>query len=128
MLKTKKYLKLKKSGRSYDYEGSNDTALTTLYFFLDDFYYYSVSEFKKLINNPAIEDGGGNETHWEKEGSKIIITLDFLDDEKIYENAFETTIEELIRILDHWDKLRKKMPEKIIMTRYDGTVILEGKD
>jgi len=128
MFKAKKYLKLKKSGGRYEFKGSNDAQLSTLYFFLEDFYYYSVIEFKKLINDPAVEDGGGNETHWEKEGDKIIITLDFLDNEKIYENAFETTTEELIRILDSWEELCKKMSEEILMIRQGRAVVLEGKN
>ena len=120
MLKVKKYLKLKKLGKRYEYEGSNDAVLFALYMFLDECY---SATLRKLINDPNVKRGGMNETHWRKEDNKIIIT--FLAEE---ENAFETTIEELIRILNHWDKLRKKMPKEIVITRYDDTVILEEKN
>ena len=116
MLKTKKYLKLKKSGNRYSYEASNDTGLNTLYFFLDDCC-RCVNKFRKLINDPTQSRGGGNVTFWEKEGDKIIITLDFLDDDEKYNNAFESTIEELNCIMDQWEELLKKMPEEIIMIR-----------
>ncbi len=125
MLKTKKYLKLKKIKNGYRCVEFSDQVLITLYMFLDDYCCFKIL-FREYINDPAIEKGGGNITHWEKEENKIIITFDLDDDP--YKDAFETTIEELIRILDHWDELSKKMPEKIIMTRYDDTVILEGKD
>jgi len=36
MLKTKKYLKLKKEGSGYDYVETNDNGLGTLYIFLDE--------------------------------------------------------------------------------------------
>ena len=127
MLKEKKYLKLKKLKNGYEYKGSNDAALETLNYFLDDCY-GAINSFKKWINDPAIERFGGNVTSLEKEGDKIIITLEFVDNEKKYENAFKTTIEELIRIMDHWEELNKQMPEEIIITQYDNTVILERKN
>ena len=125
MPKTKKYLKLKKIKNGYRCVKFNDQVLITLYMFLDDYCCFKIL-FRECINNPAIEKGGGNITHWEKEKNKIIITFDL--DDNPYKDAFETTIEELIRILNHWDELHKKMPKKITMTRYDDTVILEGKD
>ena len=123
MLETKKYLKLKRLRNGYEYKGSNDAGLETLNYFLDDC--HRATSFKEWINDSAIEKFGGNVTTLTKEGDKIIITLEFIDDE---EKAFETTIEKLICIMDQWKELYKKMPEEIIMTRYDDTVFLEGKD
>jgi hypothetical protein len=120
MLKTKKYLKLKKSGNRYSYEGTNDAKLSTLYFFLDDCCRY-VDRFRKSINDPIQTIGGGNVTCWEKEGDKVIITLDFLEYDEKYENAFEATLEELNCIIDQWEELLKKMPEEIILIR-DNTI------
>ena len=128
MLKSKKYLKLKKSGNSYEYVKTNDAGLGTLYVFLDECWHFGVSTFRELINDPAQEGGGGNEVMWEREGNKIIITLQYQDDP--YKDAFEATIEELNCILDQWEELLKKMPEEIIMIRddmiqNDSPVILE---
>jgi len=129
MLKTKKYLKLKKSGNSYEYVETNDAGLGTLSYFLDDCH-RSVGRFKELVNDPAQAIAGGNTTLWEKEGNKIIITLQWRDDDDPYKDAFEATIEELNCILDQWEELLKKMPEEIIMIRdnmiqNDSPVILE---
>jgi len=129
MLKSKKYLKLRKSGKRYEDVESNDAALITLYYFLDDCC-RCISTFKELINDPTQEGGGGNATFWEREGNKIIITLQWRDDENPYKDAFEATIEELNCILDQWEELLKKMPEEIIMIRdnmiqNDSPVILE---
>ena len=123
----KKYLKLKKEGRRYEFKESNDAVLSTLYFFLEDSC-RCVGKFKELINDPTQERGGGNVTLWEKKGNKITITLDFLDDP--YEDAFEVTIEKLNCILDQWEELLTKMPEEIIIVRddiieSDSPVILE---
>ena len=123
MLETKKYLKLKRLKNGYEYKGSNDAGLETLNYFLDDCHH--ATSFKEWINDSAIEKFGGNVTTLTKKGDKIIITLEFVDDEK---EAFETTIEELIRIMDHWKELCKKMPKEILITQCDNTVILEGKD
>ncbi len=125
MLETKKYLKLKRLRNGYEYKGSNDAGLETLNYFLDDCH-AATDSFKEWMHDPAIKMFGGNVTTLIKEGDKIIITLEFIDDDE--EVAFETTIEELIRIMDRWNELYKKMPEEIIMTRYDDTVILEGKN
>ena len=120
MLKSKKYLKLKKSESGYDYVETNDDGLGTLYFFLDECWHFGVSTFKELINDPTVEGGGGNITLWEREGNKIIIIFAFpRDDEDPYKDAFEATIEELNCILDQWEELLKKMPKEIIMIRDD---------
>jgi len=99
MLKTKKYLKLKKSGNSYEYAETNDDGLGTLSYFLDDCH-RSVNRFKELINDSTTEKFGGNVTFLEKEGNKITIILDFLGDKERYKDAFEATIERLICIMD----------------------------
>jgi len=125
MLKAKKYLKLKKIRDGYKCVEFSDQVLTTLYMFLDDYYCFT-SAFRELINDPTIEEFGGNITSLEKKGDRVVIIFDLDDDP--YKDAFETSIEELIRILNHWDELHKKMPKEIIMTRYDSMVFLEGKN
>ena len=130
MISKKRYVKIKKNSNGrYIYEESNDDSLSTLSFFLrNDYGCDREYSLKKWINNFTMEVYGGNSTSLEKEGDKIIITLDLLDDEEVYKKAFETTIEELSSILDQWNKLCKKMPKQIIITRYKDKVFLEGKD
>ncbi|MGB8366824.1 MAG: hypothetical protein WCD44_00545 [Candidatus Babeliales bacterium] len=122
-----KYLKLQKLKNGYEYKESNDAALETLNYFLDDCH-AATNSFKKWMYDPAIEIFGGNVTTVEKEGEKIIITLEFVENEKKYDYSFETTREKLIDIMDRWNELYKKMPEKIIITRYNDAIILEGKN
>jgi hypothetical protein len=118
MLKAKKYLILKKSGNRYKYIDTNDNGLGTLYIFLDDCCRY-VDRFRKSINDSTQTGGGGNETSWTREGNKVIITPDFVDNS--YEHAFEATLEELNCIMDQWEELLKKMPEEIVLIR-DNTI------
>ena len=118
-MKIKKYLKLKRSGNSYDYVETNDNGLWSLYTFLDECCHFGVNKFRELINDPTRTGGGGNEMNWEREQNKIIITPQYDNDP--YKYAFEATLEELNCIMDQWEELLKKMPEEIIMIR-DNTI------
>ena len=121
-----KYIKFKLDRHRYYPEESNCKDLRMLGAFFRSDVGCDISSFKDFLLDQGQEDTASNFSFLEKEGNNIVIGCLYSEDP--YEWTFETTIKQLIEILDQWEKLCKLEPQEIIITREGDSITLEGKD
>lgn len=97
------------------------------FFLLDDVGYYAINIFRGWLDDLFSNQNSSNYSYQQKIKNRIIISNIFNDDES-KEETFETTIDELHIILNHWEELLKQKPDKIIITKENDTIILKGKN
>lgn len=98
-------------------------------FLTDDVGCHAIKFYKEWLNDSTRLEGGGNYSHLEKQGDKIIISFEYdWFHETPGAEVFETTISELNYILDRWQEACEKRPKKIIITKDNGKVMVDFED
>lgn len=122
-----KYIQLTLKQNIYFPEIYNDDSMLLLSKFLTDDSGCSGSDrwinWLRSTNETA---RGGNYTWLEKEEGNIIMSSQYTDDP--YEWTFESTIDDLVYILQEWQKLCSVKKREIIITRENGKLKVEGID
>lgn len=121
------YIKLVLKDRLYLPDEYNDKSLVLLgNFLIDDCGCSRVDRWIDWLKNPQYEDTESNFTFIEKEGDNIVMGCQFTEDP--YGWIFESTIDDLVYILQEWQKLCFAKKREIIITRENGKFRAEGRD
>ena len=92
--------------------------LTILGDFFCDFEISSIQVAKRMLLDPTNDGFSGNMFHLDKEGDKVILNHQFVEDFP----ALIISTAHLIELIDQWIEIIKTAPDEIVLTeREDGT-------
>ena len=123
-------LVIKKAGRFYSSTESSTEAIGYLGGFLCFDVGGSVDSWREWINDPETRSVGSNYSGLEKDGDNITIAFEY---DWFHETpgapVFKLTIAQMNYILDKWQDVLQKKPNKIVITKNDtGEIRVEFKD
>jgi|GEM_PF-632655 hypothetical protein len=132
VIETKKLLQLEYliMQRKNSYYGvkdaSNDTMLWFLVDFLtDDVGYDGVSSWKNWLKNPDYDSTVSNATRVKKDGNIVLL---YDASEKFTDSHLTISQENLLNILDQWEKVYAEQPNEIVIYKEADDFIIEGKN
>ncbi len=125
-----KFSIIRKSGDHYWYYNDNDRVMNLLAkFFINDIRSYSERK-KKWLSDPGQTHDIGNSCETVKIDNKIILYRiifegeeGYLDPDFIPQLHFKISTHNMIRLLDEWELVYKKRPEKIIISQDDNDFV-----
>jgi hypothetical protein len=97
-------------------------------YFLTDDVGLQVQNWKDLINDPKRDGTSSNISFLEKEGENVIVGYLFAPENDPYKNSTKLSKQNLLEVLDQWEKLCKEKPQEIWIFEENGKVWLEGKN
>lgn len=120
------YVSLARQDNHYFIEKWNSSQMEMLGSFLQSDAGSRIYNWIDWLKNTRYKDTSSNFSFLEKEGNNIVIGCQFSEDP--YEWTFESSIDDLVYILEEWQKLCSAKKREIIITRENGTFTLEGRD
>ena len=101
--------------------------LTT--FLTDDVGCHAIKFYREWLNNPERVEGGGNYSHLEKQGNRVLISFEYdWFHETPGAEVLEISANHLNYILDRWQEACEKKPNKIIITRDNDKISVDFED